>query len=425
MRWTCLILILTSGLAASQKRTRSDPVVDNAIKRAEAFVNQQIVPNGFEWKYSRETPAAILGLFSAHVEWTVPGADITQTRSRNRNFIAGLKVSLLSMIQRHGELSKFDDSYLGTMISALKVVCEDPTNFMGFDLVAEADFRVNNALQRSPAIAGLGIPLCNAGQRWSMEELQRLSMPKRGNRFVCKTLCVERSALNILALSCFFKTQGFYTVAQKKEIHEMIRENIGFLNHFLQDTRLSLPDLALIVQAEEASPIENQISGVSAMFDKLLAFQQRDGSFGGSVSLTSLAIPALTHYNAVDINGLECGTPIPVDKATLTYEVIDEFSNSQSMVGDFNADFSAAKELSLQQLMDQFENKYPDILRFESQRGNFGQKDRIVSLVGISTVRVNNWLVYVIRNGQEIALDHFSEPLVKEGDKIVFKLVKV
>lgn len=101
----------------------------------------------------------------------------------------------------------FDDSTFAQFLTALQVTCHDPSDFRGLDLVAEASRRAAAAKRRSPALAGLALPLCIAGARLPVSlrllGLRRARAPKgvRG-KHLCKGLCLERASLYVVALTC-------------------------------------------------------------------------------------------------------------------------------------------------------------------------------------------------------------------------------
>ncbi len=117
----------------------------------------------------------------------------------------------------NGSLSAaFDDSTFAQVLSALQVTCGSPRSFRGggvADLLSEGLRRLRAASRRSPALAGLALPLCNGGVRLGRRQIGRLRFPRRrgdGARGACRSLCVEKASLNVLALTCVFKHRDAY-----------------------------------------------------------------------------------------------------------------------------------------------------------------------------------------------------------------------
>ncbi len=69
----------------------------------------------------------------------------------------------------------------------------------------------------------------------------------------------------------------------------------------------SLFETSLLLQASQSAPVEILPDlHRDAILSELLSLQSgEDGSFGGSVALTAIAVPAVSGFNALDIPGVE------------------------------------------------------------------------------------------------------------------------
>ncbi len=107
-----------------------------------------------------------------------------------------------------------DDSTLAQSLSALQATCHWSGMVAGVDLLKEAERRMDEASQRSPALAGLALPLCNHGIKIPRKQVRRLRFPRSRRRRgggICRSLCLEKASLNVLALTCIFKHKDEYT----------------------------------------------------------------------------------------------------------------------------------------------------------------------------------------------------------------------
>ena len=87
---------------------------------------------------------------------------------------------------------------------------------------------------------------------------------------------------------------------------------------------------------------------------KVRSAQNSDGSFGHSVTLTSMAIAALSGFNALDIPSVRCDPDafnssqftsdryLEGGEMTVFYRIVDSFSNGQTLVGEMKVPSGAS-----------------------------------------------------------------------------------
>lgn len=111
----------------------------------------------------------------------------------------------------------------------------------------------------------------------------------------------------------------------------------------------------------------------AALTSELLSFQSPDGSFGGSVSLTAMAIPALSKFNGLDIPGVEaeCKRRIQEEEKTaaaeagsVMYEIRDDLFNAQTLIGDFHLGGGGGGRSSVLDLLEEFQDRHPAAIQY-------------------------------------------------------------
>ncbi len=127
--------------------------------------------------------------------------------------------------------------------------------------------------------------------------------------------------------------------------------------------QFNLAQLSLLLQASSVSPISLGVD-TDLLTKRLLKLQSADGSFGGSVSLTALAIPALSNFNSLDIPSVTCpkaNEPVGEENGHIRvyYRIEDLFFHSQTLIGDFQT----MEGTSLFRAIEEYEKSYPFIIR--------------------------------------------------------------
>lgn len=411
----CFIIVIFLASAQANKEAAL-----SAAERASDFIRSKRDPVHLTWK-TKASAAAVLALTSQNPVWrsgSSPGGQKNYLVEATAN---GVRIALLDLIARSSDLSSLDHSQLAQFLAVSRIFCDDPTHFHGHNLLEEAHRRLasNEIPALSPANAGLALALCIHGRQVSTGSPWKLAM--REDR--CSSHCVVRATLNILALSCMYHQEGGQHDTNLKRI---LGSNVRYLNNMDQTGyRPNLYKESLIIQANKESPYPLKNWDTDKSLKYLLDVQKPDGSFGGSVALTALVMPALTGYTGVDIKYVECfpddaKAAAPRGKVILNYEIVEDFTRSQSLVGDFEAPRGG----SLLEALEEFQRRSPEALNIEMLSSPFGSSIRSINEIEVKEKERLTWKIYKVNKDNEEELTPSQDPnkvFYNDGDTIVLK----
>lgn len=133
----------------------------------------------------------------------------------------------------------------------------------------------------------------------------------------------------------------------------------------------------------------------------LMAAQKEDGSFGSSVTFTSLAIGGLTSRSIDRVKQIECEQVWKVSKNNFEIKVI--FEDSVFAQQKFIQRLPAKKGDKLFALLSQFSKENPLTFDLElTQNGNLMTITRVNELMNIPEAD-NSWKVYKEKNGAKVS----------------------
>ena len=251
-----LLLMLTSTFGNYLNNKK-----DVALKKATAFIDSRR-----PWT-STETPSAVLGLFSANPALKTRRIDPDLKMSLELAFIVELARNEVNPVN-------LDDSALVQFISAFQVACLAQHWPLKVDLVEELRLRViersENPREIAPSLPALVISICNQGR---VLPNRRKVMHMLTLEEDCLALCLERAALNVIALNCLRK-QVIYNEVSKRRMFKRVLVNKDRIKKHVdelkgQGQRPSFFATSLLLQASAFKSLKNiqfQISIPSLSF---------------------------------------------------------------------------------------------------------------------------------------------------------------
>jgi len=431
MRGPIVILFLSAmaiGLSNAQLLKR-DPRREEASARGAEYLLRAASRDTLQWQ-PKEAAGAFLAVASRYPdEWrNRPDQSARAIAVKN-----GVRMSLMQLITSRRGYSGVDNSQLAQYLGAIKVMCDDPRAWAGgHNLLREAERRAERGVAPiSPGNAGLSLTLCTAGLKVPKVMLNRLGMVPRNStrtRSVCRDVCFERAALSVLALSCVFRDK--VNEYDKSYVKTLLRTNLYWLHYDYTETDLlnapaNIFKLVLLLQAMHDSPIKLTSFMTSADQDRvarrLMALQRPNGSWGDSVAVTAVVVPALMNYTPQYIRYLKCfkdreatvGEVRVVADGDVAFrvEISEDAFHSQAFVGDMVAREGA----TLLDAIRSYEQQYPEVLQVnvtENALGAFitdinsvtNRRGLAWSVVGdeedISKIRVRSGETYRISFGR-------------------------
>ncbi|TRY64197.1 hypothetical protein TCAL_15174, partial [Tigriopus californicus] len=288
-----------------------------------------------------------------------------------------------------------DDSLLTQFVGAFQLACLDITNIYGYDLAAEMANRLHKQFPVSVSLGPLVLGLCSNGKKVSPRVIHFLKHFVHENpdkRRDYQLYELERACLNLVALKCLRDDDRYQAPDEKKRIDEAFQSNLGFIQSLevgdngygtLYKTSLALQALG------HGGPHEQSLR------DQLISLQKPDGSFGGSVVVTALVIPAISNFSAQDIKDAPCSRPSILDTTDkdfvkINYEITENIVSKQSVVGQILAKPGG----NLDEAFKAYQKENPLVLDYESESTPFGQVIRQIN--GIERRDNLQWYIYKV-----------------------------
>ena len=158
---------------------------------------------------------------------------------------------------------------------------------------------------------------------------------------------------------------------------------------------------------------------------ELVTYQKPDGSWGSSISLTAMALPAMSGHSPVDISLGHCRKihfPVenrtPPGKVEIFYEIRDEVTYSQTLSGRF---YAPANRYMLNAITA-LKNESNGLIEYKLVKTGFGYI--MISLMGIDNKPPYGWTVHRIKNGstsEEYIVQGLDRMRARDGDLYIFK----
>jgi len=329
-KYVVFSLLVTWNYLMGVKFVVAESFTAEATDRAVDWIKSQQDPATLLWPKGERT-AASLALLARYPYRFEEGVVKSEERKQELAMeLAGVTIDFLTFInsaqlkasQGGKELSNplegLDDTTLLEVSAALRGHCVvDLADFQGFNLEQEFVRRLTESetdpLPSQHLYGGYVLALCNAKHGFSDQQVEKLGQIRR-----CTTcpFYVAEVSMNILATSCMTgNARAVKTKAPRllKRMGQLRRIRAGLVR------RLELSEssdggfgdyvsTALAVQAlvrTETRIVDQKLLDRS-MYN-LMSYQNEDGSFGGSIGMTALAIPAMTGQTAADLQeGIVC-----------------------------------------------------------------------------------------------------------------------
>merc|ERR1719322_663054 len=236
-------------------------------------------------------------------------------------------------------LEHLDYTSLIQYMGITRAFCLDPKDYFGYDLYSEVERRLNDN-EDEKLNGGLYLALCNTKYPVSNEIIEKqlwgiVQEPPTSPFYIAEV------SLKLLASICMEQAS--------RESPNINKDNMAIksalsdkLNQYFDShgTFGKFLDIALATQ-----PL-NSFAEYSKLYlrsiPELLGMQKKDGSFGGSVPFTAVALSSITHITSTDLNSIKCeysdkpkganGKPI----VRLSYVIEDKVITGQRTASNFH-----------------------------------------------------------------------------------------
>jgi len=390
---------------AELKRARSE-----AADRALDYLRNSREALDKSWK-PEEAAAAFIGLLAGDPVTWVPGYSQNKvTDLQVQNSYLATRYGMLQLLDRYATLHPIDHSTLVQIVGAVTIMCDDPRDFNGHDLVKELETRHGNTRNDSPGLATLFLGYCLAGVPLQPRGIQRMITSRRACKMGDAQLCFESASIMMLAVSCMGKRTD---KAQEERPDEQAPYDSAYLAEVIKAMATELRTYkmengsfgniyrdALGLQLLAIYPTLGQgVWDANALLRTTLSYQNPGeptqrfaGSFGHSPSFTALVIPALTEVTPEFIVDRSCPEKKFVVEdhfVAVDYKIVDKVGRSQSIVGTFYA----VAETEAAVALERFARKNPELITVEIQRSFFGPV--LTDLNGIRNNAAMKWNVFL------------------------------
>ncbi|GFS28324.1 uncharacterized protein CG3556 [Nephila pilipes] len=369
------------------------------------------------WGWRENTHRAITALYLGQ------GVNFNGTDLGEDLMAKQLELQMSTAILRN-ETDLITPSQLAMYINALLVICHDPRNFYGFNLVRDLQKRVENSINTTHPLPYL--TLCNAKEDISDEGIDKLiSILESSSNH---SFLTDVQAMALMTLSC---------VGNTPKISEF-KENITYATDRLKRHQSNdgsfgnIYTTALVVQALLSSGNEEDKEwNLKAAIEFLMKKQNKnDGSFGDFLA-TYMVLPILNAKSLADIRKVNCteNLKMPRDNNPVS-DIESKLGPKMSIkyflyVGDqkdqvhplFLRTPCNITVLEVMRLASEVDTKF----RFQAQR--IGKKLYIYELFGIANDPEDEkfWLLYKESRNSTLKLITLSpdEAYLNNNDKII------
>ncbi|CAL1281438.1 unnamed protein product [Larinioides sclopetarius] len=262
-----------------------------------------------DYGWEDETPRAITALY------LLDGYALLTKSEKDLLMVKQLKIEFFLKLMRNGTKSlRLPDFAL--YLNALHVICKNPKNFYGNNLVRELRDSVNDAQKLDEFVnPSVFLTLCisNATIFEDIQKLQDIFLNKNETFGM-----LDIQALALLTTACIFRKTDF--------LNELMYDNLKMA--FLRNVKVygfpgNIYEAALLFQALQEMEVT-----LEGLMDFILACQQEDGSFGDILS-TYLVLPILAGKNMISSND-HCGPGNTSD--LIPMEVLKNTKNKKMLI---------------------------------------------------------------------------------------------
>ncbi|GIY59249.1 uncharacterized protein CG3556 [Caerostris darwini] len=243
------------------------------------------------WGWRDNTHRAIVALYLAQ------GANFNGTKLDEDLTAKQLELQMSTAILRN-ETDQITPTQLAMYINALLVICHDPRNFYGFNLVSDLQHQVEFAANTTHPLPYLA--LCNAKENISEDAVEKLVKVLESTSDHSFLVDVQSTAL--MALSCVGNS------SKASQFNDNITKAVERLKqHQNGDGSFgNIYTTALVIQALISSGDEEAKDwNLKAAIEFLKQKQNKDGSFGDFLA-TYLILPILNAKSLKDIGKVNC-----------------------------------------------------------------------------------------------------------------------
>ncbi|KAG8182059.1 hypothetical protein JTE90_013989 [Oedothorax gibbosus] len=243
------------------------------------------------WGWRDSTHRAVGALYLAQ------GANFNGTDKEEDLTAKQLELQLTTAILRNGT-DPITSTQLAMYINALLVICHDPRNFYGYNLVQTLRDQIDvetNEYHPLPYLA-----LCNAKETLPEDIIEKLTSIIESTSE--KSFLTDVQSVAVMALSCISRKGNFSQLESK--INETTH---AFKKGQNEDGSFgNIYTTALVIQALLASGKEEDKDwNLTAAIEYLQSQQNVNGSFG-DVLATTLILPILNAKTLADIANIKC-----------------------------------------------------------------------------------------------------------------------
>eukprot|EP00095_Tigriopus_kingsejongensis_P000648 maker-scaffold552_size138156-snap-gene-0.25 protein:Tk00648 transcript:maker-scaffold552_size138156-snap-gene-0.25-mRNA-1 annotation:"PREDICTED: uncharacterized protein CG3556-like" len=391
------LVVLPVFLAESSVRQTLDQTIEFTLSQRDSI--------NLSWK-AKEAPSAFLGISSADPTWRLRGTSMKSSEQRTEvvSAVQSVQLAFLKLVSGGGGLENIDHSLLAQFVGAFQLACLDIEDIYGHNLVEEMIKRLHRQLPISVSLGPLVLGLCNHGSTVplrSINFLKHFIHEKAEKRRDYQLYELERASLNLMALKCLKDDSRYQSSEEKASIEEAHQSNLGFIQSLdlSRDGYGTLYKNSLALQAMgHGGPNE------AFLRNHLIAQQKPDGSFGGSVVLTAVVIPAISNFSAHDIKQAPCDKASDADDlstdrdfASIHFEITENVISKQTVVGRILAKPGG----NLDEAFQAYQRENPLVLDYESEATPFG---RVITRINGIEKRDNlQWTIFEVdpKTGRE------------------------
>ncbi|KAG8182060.1 hypothetical protein JTE90_013990 [Oedothorax gibbosus] len=243
------------------------------------------------WGWKESTHRAVVALYLAQ------GANFNGTDKEEDLAAKQLELHMTTAILRN-ETDPIPSTQLGMYINALLVICHDPRNFYGYNLVQILQDQMEihaNEYHPLPYLA-----LCNANVTISDNTIKKLTSIIESTSE--KSFLTDVQSVAVMALSCISRKGNFSQLESK-----INQTTNAFKKGQNEDGSFgNIYTTALVIQALLASGKEEDKDwNLNSAIEFLQSQQNVNGSFG-DILATTLILPILNAKNLADIANIKC-----------------------------------------------------------------------------------------------------------------------
>jgi len=425
--WFILFMSSLPWLARANTVSTSNSV---AASRAVGYIWSQADKSTFLWPEGEIGPG-ILGV--AGYNPTNEGGrfkNITEQLIMTANIEAlGAEFLLKTLTPVRGQtgLSNVDLPSLIQYIAVNQITCRNPFDYYGHDLVQHAVGKLDEVTHQAPTFGFLVLAICNSNKEDLMkkvhfEKLTR-SVPAFGH--LCP-FCVERSAINIMALACLANKDddALPIAASVKPSSKNLRGHIAQYAKYIDGVQEkdggfgSIFSTTLAIQAKLSTKVKFTFD-LDASWKYLKNAQKADGSFGEAVTFTAMSIPALTAQTFADFRRIQCDNYLNKGEPSPTFRVAYELEDAVFSQQKFRARLEVARGAKLLKALEDYSNNNPTVLKIATEKSGSGVRLKSINGIANDESATTFWFVdEVHKDGKVVPVSSLLDSTTVKEDAL-------